>query len=103
MTWYVYGPAIALVILLLVYFGKIFGMSSNLRTLCAIGAEKKVEFFRSNWKAQRWNLVVIIVVIIGGFIATQHLRKPINIELSENTIKTYRNWGFKIQGNPYCW
>ena len=45
--WYVSGPLIAIVMALLLYFGKTFGMSSNLRTLCAIGgAGKKVEFFK---------------------------------------------------------
>ena len=45
--WFVSGPAIALVLFLLLMMGKRFGMSSNLRTLCTIcGAGKKVEFFK---------------------------------------------------------
>jgi len=35
--WYVSGPLIALVMAMLLYFGKTFGMSSNLRTMCAMG------------------------------------------------------------------
>lgn len=35
--WYVSGPLFALVMLSLIVFGKNFGMSSNLRTLCAVG------------------------------------------------------------------
>jgi len=97
--WYVSGPAIAVVMFLLLYFGKTFGMSSNLRTLCAIGgAGKKVEFFKFNWKAQKWNLVVVVGAIIGGFIATQFLSNPINIELNESTVKDLSELGFQNAG-----
>lgn len=97
--WYVSGPAIALVMFLLLYFGKTFGMSSNLRTLCTIGgAGKNVEFFKFNWKAQRWNLVVVAGAIVGGFIATQFLSNPINIDLSESTVKDLAELGFQNAG-----
>lgn len=97
--WYVSGPAIAVVMFLLLYFGKTFGMSSNLRTLCAIGgAGKKVEFFKFDWKAQKWNLVVVAGAIIGGFIATQFLSNPIHIELSESTVKDLTELGFQNAG-----
>jgi len=52
--WYISGPLIATVLIFLVYFGKTFGMSSNLRTLCAIGgADRYASFFKFDWKAQR--------------------------------------------------
>ena len=45
--WYVSGPLITLTMLILVLFGKTFGMSSNLRTFCAIGgAGKYADFFK---------------------------------------------------------
>ena len=97
--YYVSGPAIAVVMFLLLYFGKTFGMSSNLRTLCSIGgAGKKIEFFKFDWKAQKWNLVVVAGAIIGGFIATQFLSNPINIELSESTVKDLTELGFQNAG-----
>ena len=44
-SWYISGFIIGLVMLALIYFGKSFGMSSNLRTLCSIaGAGQKVSF-----------------------------------------------------------
>jgi len=97
--WYVSGPCIALVMFLLLYFGRTFGMSSNLRTLCAIGgAGKKVEFFKFDWKNQRWNLIVVLGAIIGGFIAQHFLSNPINIDLSEATVKDLTNLGFNNAG-----
>lgn len=75
--WYISGFLIGVVMLLLVYFGKTFGMSSNLRTMCSIlGAGKTSSFFRFDWKAQRWNLTVVLGAMVGGFIATQYLSKP---------------------------
>ena len=39
--WYVAGPIISLIMLFLILFGKTFGMSSNLRTMCSVlGAEE---------------------------------------------------------------
>ena len=97
--WYVSGPLIALVMFLLLYFGRTFGMSSNLRTLCAIGgAGKKVEFFKFDWKSQRWNLIVVLGAILGGFIAHFLLSNPTNIDLSQNTIQDLNALGFDNAG-----
>ncbi|WP_430467664.1 YeeE/YedE family protein [Winogradskyella ouciana] len=97
--WYVSGPLIALVMFLLLYFGRTFGMSSNLRTLCAIGgAGKKVEFFKFDWKSQRWNLVVVLGAILGGFIAHFLLSNTTNIDLSQNTIQDLEALGFENAG-----
>jgi uncharacterized protein len=75
--WYISGFLIGVVMLLLVYFGKTFGMSSNLRTMCSIlGAGKTSAFFRFDWKAQRWNLTVVLGAMIGGFIGTHYLTDP---------------------------
>jgi len=76
-SWYVSGFLIGSVMLLLVYFGKTFGMSSNLRTMCTIlGAGKTSDFFRFDWKAQRWNLAVVLGAMLGGFIAVTYLSDP---------------------------
>ena len=85
--------------LLLIYFGRTFGMSSNLRTLCTIGgAGKYSDFFRFDWKAQRWNLTVVIGAIIGGFVATQFLSDNSVISLSAETISDLGKFGFTSIG-----
>jgi len=97
--WYVSGPLIALVMATLVFFGKTFGMSSNLRTLCSIGgAGKYANFFKFDWKAQKWNLTVVLGAIIGGFIAVQFLSDGSAIDLSQETISDLKNLGFKNVG-----
>ncbi|MCL6294515.1 YeeE/YedE family protein [Jejuia spongiicola] len=97
--WYITGPLIALVMALLLYFGKTFGMSSNLRTMCAIGGGGKFsDFFKFNWKEQVWNLIVVLGAIIGGFIATQYLSNDAITNLNPETISELQQMGFKDTG-----
>lgn len=98
--WYVSGPLIALTMVLLVYFGKTFGMSGNLRTLCAIGgAGKFSEFFKFNWKGERWNLTVVLGAVIGGFIAVTFLSDGSTIALNPQTVSDLGVLGFSDAGN----
>lgn len=72
--WYVGGPAVALIMLALIYLGKSFGFSSNFRTICsALGAGKTCSFFDFDWKSQKWNLLFLVGSIIGGYIAANFL------------------------------
>lgn len=97
--WFISGPLIATVLLLLLYFGKTFGMSSNLRTLCAIsGAGKHADFFKFDWRAQKWNLTVVLGAIIGGFIATQFLTDGTVIQLNPKTISDLADMNFTQAG-----
>ncbi|WP_077402743.1 YeeE/YedE family protein [Cellulophaga omnivescoria] len=100
--WYVSGPLIALVLFLLLFVGKNFGMSSNLRTLCTIcGADKKSDFFKFNWKSQRWNLVVMIGAIIGGFIGANFLTNTTAVTINPDTVEHLQQLGFSSAGNAY--
>ncbi|WP_370031687.1 YeeE/YedE family protein [Flavobacterium sp. 28YEA47A] len=85
--WYISGFLIGMIMLILIYFGKTFGMSSNLRTLCSIsGAGKFSDFFRFDWKSQRWNLVVVLGAMIGGFIAVHFLSDGSGVNLNPATV-----------------
>lgn len=86
--WYVSGFLIGMVMLLLVYFGKTFGMSSNLRSLCTlVGAGKGVPFFDFDWKSSGWNLVVVLGTMIGGFVAVHYMNAPTNVAINPETIE----------------
>ncbi|PWJ43777.1 YeeE/YedE family protein [Sediminitomix flava] len=88
--WYVSGPLITLVMAMLLFGGKTFGVSSNLRVLCsACGAGKKVDFFRFEWKNQLWNLLFVLGAMIGGFIASNYLNGDITPQLNENTVQYF--------------
>ncbi|MFK7937536.1 MAG: YeeE/YedE family protein [Saprospiraceae bacterium] len=97
--WYVSGPLIALVMFLLLWAGGEFGVSSNLRTMCAIGgAGKNVSFFKFNWKDQIWNLVFVFGAIVGGFIATTYLSDPAGVQISADTIADLKELGIAFDG-----
>ncbi|GAA4822379.1 YeeE/YedE family protein [Algivirga pacifica] len=84
--WYVSGPLITLTMALLLFAGKSFGVSANLRVICsACGAGKKNDFFNFNWKAQRWNLLFVIGAVIGGFISANFMNGMETPEIAEST------------------
>lgn len=101
--WYIGGALIALTMLLLVFLGKSFGFSSNLRTLCAMaGAGKTCDFFCFNWKAQTWNILFLAGTVIGGFIAMNYLSyDSAAVPLSEQTVKKLHSLGFEQAGSEY--
>ena len=100
--WYISGPLIALIMLLLLLTGKNFGMSSNLRTLCTLcGAGKASGFFRFDWRAQKWNLIVVLGAIIGGFLGSHYLSSETNVEINDNTIQTLETLEIESAGNAY--
>jgi uncharacterized membrane protein YedE/YeeE len=85
--WYVAGFLIAMIMLTLNYFGKVFGMSSNLRALCTIaGADKVADFFKFDWKSQGWNLLVLIGAMIGGYVAVHFMSDPSNVNINPKTV-----------------
>lgn len=100
--WYVAGPVLSLVMFLLLYFGKNFGLSANLRTMCSIGGAGKVsDFFNFEWKAQRWNLVFVVGAILGGYLSSTFLSNAEGIQLSESTITSLTDLGFENIGQDY--
>lgn len=97
--WYVVGPLIAIVMFAMLFFGKRFGVSSNLRTLCAIGGGGKfAEFFRFDWKKDIWNLLFIGGSVIGGFIATEFLSVDSHVPISPETISDLKALGLSNPG-----
>lgn len=100
--WYVSGPLIALVMFLLIFMGKQFGMSSNLRTICTLcGADSKASFFDFDWRAQKWNLIVILGAAIGGFIAMNFLTADPAVIINQETVETLKGLGFESSGKAY--
>ena len=99
--WYVSGPLIALTMFVLLFVGKQFGMSSNLRTLCsAAGGGKKADFFKFNWKNERWNLTVMMGSVLGGFIASQYLSNN-TVEIADDVVATLQGYGINSSGEAY--
>ena len=100
--WYVAGPLIALVMFLLIFMGRKFGMSSNLETMCAIcGAGKRSDYFNFDWRANRWNLVVILGAAIGGFLGAHLLSENTSVAINPVTVEKLNALGFGSAGETY--
>ncbi len=71
--WYVAGPLIGLLVPALLLLGnRPFGVSSNLRHLCACVAPSRVEFFKYDWKGVGlWNLAFLGGIFVGGFLGAR--------------------------------
>ncbi|PZD77126.1 YeeE/YedE family protein [Mesonia sp. K7] len=100
--WYVSGPLIALIMFVLLLIGKQFGMSSNLRTACAaMGAGKASDFFKFDWRSERWNLMVVLGAVIGGFIAANYLSDN-TVEINPQVAKQLASdYNLKSAGDTY--
>ncbi len=85
--WYVAGPMIGLFVpLLLLVGGKEFGISVNLRHLCAALLPGRAEFFKYDWKGSgAWNLTFVAGVTLGGFLAGTLLEHAAPIAISAST------------------
>lgn len=101
--WYTSGIAISTVMILLLFFGKSFGVSTNLRTICTLaGAGKRVKFFDFDWKTQQWNLLFLMGTVLGGVIASSFLNSGEPMHLATATIKDLKEIGIRFDGqlNP---
>ena len=59
--WYIAGIIIGLIVPTLLIIGnKTFGLSSNLRHICAACFPSNIKFFKYNWKNEIWNLFFIL-------------------------------------------
>ena len=76
--WYVAGPLIGLFVPVLLLAGnRLFGVSANLRHLCAALAPRRIEYFRYAWRAEGgWNLAFLAGITAGGFVAVYGLGVP---------------------------
>ncbi|WP_339869165.1 YeeE/YedE thiosulfate transporter family protein [uncultured Algoriphagus sp.] len=84
--WYVAGPLIGLTVPALLILGnKSFGISSSLRHVCAICIPAKIPFFQYNWRKETWNLIFVLGVLVGGFVATTFMSNPDEIVIASKT------------------
>lgn len=76
--WYIVGPLIGLMVPLLLLVGnRTFGVSSNLRHLCAMTAPAGLDYFRYNWKRDgAWNLAFVLGIFTGGLLSALVIGVP---------------------------
>ncbi|TVZ27588.1 LOW QUALITY PROTEIN: hypothetical protein JM83_2638 [Gillisia sp. Hel_I_86] len=101
--WYVAGPLIAVIMFLLIFVGKQFGMSSSLRTICTLcGADNASDYFNFDWKTERWNLTVVLELLLEVILDGAHfLSNDATVAINPATVATLQELGFNSAGNAY--
>lgn len=100
--WYVTGPLIALTMFAFLFLGKSFGVSSFLRTICAMGGAGRIsEFFRFDWKSEVWGIVALTGMIIGGYLGANYLSDTTSINLNPKTVARLEAVGLETPGDTY--
>ncbi len=86
--WAASGAGIALVVFLLTWMGRSFGVSTSFKAICAAaGAGKRNEFFNINLKDEFWRLAFVLGGVLGGFIGAHLLTSPEPVAISQSTIE----------------
>lgn len=92
--WSVAGVLIGLTVPTLLLIGnKTFGLSSNLRHICAAVIPANLDFFKYDWKKEAWNLYFAAGIVIGGFVGSYLLSNPADIIINPQTISDLKALG----------
>lgn len=98
--WWVGGPMIALIMFILLFFGKEFGLSANLRIMCAAdGAGDFSDFFKFDWQSQGWNLLVALGAMFGGYLAANYFvpNEGNLAHVSDATVQSLQSLGVYVE------
>lgn len=92
--WWISGPLIGLMVPVLLLLGnKPFGVSSNLRHICAACIPANISFFKYDWKKEAWNLFFISGTMIGAFIAWNWLSDYHLINYNQKLLDELNGYG----------
>lgn len=92
--WYVAGPLIGLMVPLLLLTGnKAFGISANLRHICAACFPAGISFFRYDWKKEAWNLLFVAGIAVGAFIASHWFANPAPVIITPELTRELAQYG----------
>jgi uncharacterized membrane protein YedE/YeeE len=88
--WWMGTFVIGFALFFLFYFDKEFGLSANLRTMCAAdGAGDYADFFDFDWEKQGWNLMVALGALFGGYIAANYFGGDGMAHVSQAAVDTF--------------
>ncbi|HUF23595.1 MAG TPA: YeeE/YedE thiosulfate transporter family protein [Vicinamibacterales bacterium] len=85
--WYIAGPVLGLFPALLLILGnRLFGVSSNLRHICAAVTPRGTGYLGYDWRREGgWNLAFAAGILAGGFIAGTLFASPEPIAIADET------------------
>ena len=110
LPWYVAGPLIGLFVPVLLLVGnRMFGVSGNLRHMCAAALPTRAEFFRYDWRSiGGWNLAFAVGVLLGGVIVGALTPDGAQVALSPAAVESLAALGIHdttglVPGELFSW
>lgn len=92
--WAFSGIMIALILFLLTWMGRSFGVSTSFKSICTIaGAGKKYSFFNIDIKNEYWRMMFVAGALIGGFLTSQFFQSPESVAISDSTVSYLESVG----------
>ncbi|NQU41476.1 MAG: YeeE/YedE family protein [Lentisphaerae bacterium] len=92
--WYISGPLLGLMVPALLFFGnKQFGISSSFRHICAATLPLKADYFKHDWKQERWSISLVLGVVVGAGLAALFLDGTQAPELTIKARAMFVQWG----------
>lgn len=98
--WWVAGTIIGLIVPTLLLIGnKHFGISSNLRHVCAACFPANINFFKYDWKKEIWSFFFMGGIIGGAFIAATLLADPNPVQVAPSLAADLQTYGITDYSN----
>lgn len=92
--WSISGAMIALVVFLMTWLGRSFGVSTSFKALCSVaGAGKRIPFFDIDLKNEHWRLTFVVGGILGAALAANFLNSPSAVGISQETVSYLEGLG----------
>lgn len=98
--WWAAGIIIGLTVPALLILGnKHFGISANLRHVCAACLPANIKFFQYDWKKEVWNFFFVGGILIGAVAATLWFQNPDAVQIHPQLAADLNEQGItKIEG-----
>ncbi len=103
--WAVSGASLAVILWLMTWLGRKFGISTSFETMCSVaGAGKRIPLFQRDLKDDMWRNMFILGALAGGFISANFLQSPDPVQISQQTIEHLATWDIpyssSVEENP---
>lgn len=108
--WYVAGPLLGLFVPALLLLGnRLFGVSANLRHMCAALSPRGIAHLDYDWRGQgAWNLAFALGILVGGVLAGFLFANPEAVAISADTSASLTSLGITdfqglVPGELFTW